>query len=472
VNPQTPNQVDLDSLLAHTHDGVFAVDRERRLVLFNKGCEALTGYSAEEILGPMCRCSDVTHCHDEQGRSLAGRLCPGLTILRGEAPASRQKICLTTKAGQERWVETIYTTLYGADGQPECIIGVMRDISEAQEREEGWRQTNQSLQCELERVRGQMQAQYAFEGIISRSEAMKAVLDKARAACTNSSPILVTGENGTGKELVARTIHFNSQQKDGPFIPVSCFGASRDTIEAELFGSVRPAGEPESPGLFCAADGGTLFLDDVDCLPQGTQAKLLRAIQDRRVRPVGGVEHRPANPRVIAATRRPADMLRDLHYLLSVVPIEVPPLRSRKDDIPLIVQHLLVELGRQSGRQISEIDPEVWRLLVAHDWPGNIRELHNVVESTFVTGSGPVLRAEEFKLNTLASAGAAAMCTPTSPLLLDETLADVERRAILSALQRAVGQRSRAAKLMGISRSRLYRRMEALGILNHNGNSH
>ena len=447
------------------------LDKERRLVLFNKGCEELTGYSAAEVLGPMCRCSDVTHCQDEHGRSLTGRLCPGLLVLRGEGPASRQKICITTKSGQERWVETIYTSIYGADGHPECIIGVMRDVSEAQEREETWRVTNQSLQSELERVRGQMQAQYAFAGIISRSETMKSVLDKARGACQNSSPILITGENGTGKELLARVIHFNGQQKDGPFIPVSCFGTSRETIEAELFGSIQPAGQPERVGLFCAADGGTLFLDDVECLPQGTQAKLLRAIQDRRARPVGGINHRQASPRVIAATRRPAEMLRDLHYLLSVTTLEVPPLRNRKDDIPLIVQYLLDDLGRQTGRQITEIDPEVWQLLAAHDWPGNVRELHNAIESTLVTGGGSLLRADEFKLSTLVSASAATVSTPTGPLPLDETLADVERRAILTALQRARGQRSRAAKLMGISRSRLYRRMEALGILNGNGSS-
>ena len=481
------DNIGLDRLLSHTHDGVFALDSQRRYVLFNSACERLTGHDSSEVLGGSCGCVGITDCRDEQGRTLETTLCPGWAVLKGEVPTARQRMRIRTKSGEHRWVETGYTLLLGDDGRTECVIGVMRDISEAKEREDQWGETTKNLREEVARLRRHMYERYGFGGIVSRSPKMQAVLDKIHAACSSNVPVLITGENGTGKEMVARTIHFNGLQKEGPFVPVSCSGTSRESVEGELFG--RPVvgyAEPtlEHTGFFCAADGGTLFLEEVSSLPNNTQARLLRTMQDRSIGAIGSVEQHPVNARVIAVTNRaPSDLVssgklrEDLFYRLSVITIELPPLRLRKEDLPFLVEHFITEFGRTNGDQfatdfsqgdawgVKEIEPGVWPILEAHDWPGNVRELQNAVESALVKSRGEVLRAEDVSTAIRGRAYVRDQELDASPILLDDMLADIERRTILAGLRRARGQRSLAAKLMGISRSRLYRRMEALGIV-------
>lgn len=474
MNASTTQALSLDQLLASTQDGVFALNAQRQFVVFNPACERLTGYAAAEVVGTRCRCSDVTECQDEHGRPLAGRLCPGLAVFGGETPAARQRMRIRTREGGHRWIETAYTPVYGGRGTPELIIGVMRDVSEGVEREQEWRSALKNLREEIERLRTHMRERYGFAGIISRSPRMQVVLEKIHAACTNASPVLIVGEEGTGKEMVARTIHFNGLQKDGPFVPENCSATPRDLLDRELFGYARgsfPGASQDFSGLYAAADGGTLYLSDIGALPPGAQVKLLRAVQDRAVRPLGSATETPANIRLIAASRRPvADLLgsqilrEDLYYRLSVLTLELPPLRMRKEDIPFLVDHFLVQLNQEGTRQIQNVDPDVWAVLDEHDWPGNVRELQNVVETAFASGSGEVLTADDVAatIRQRAYLGQGKPAEQGAPL--DETLADVERRTILAALRKANGQRSLAARLMGISRSRLYRRMDALGI--------
>jgi PAS domain S-box-containing protein len=465
----------LDELLSHTHDGVFVIDKERRYILFNNACEKLTGYSAGEVLGETCGCVGITHCEDEQGQTLHKSLCPGWTVMQGEAPSARQRIRISTRGGDRKWVETYYTAVTNGAGRPECVIGVMRDVTEAKEREEKWAETTKKLRQEVDRLRGELQSRYGFSGIVTQSPRMQEVLERIQSACSNSAPVLITGENGTGKETVARAIHFNGLQKEGPFVALNCSGTSREMLEGELFGYKQGSfagASQDYAGLYLAAHKSTLFLDEIGALPTGTQAKLLRTMQERSVTPFGSVEPHSADVRVIAATNRsPGELVasgklrEDLFYRLSVITIDLPPLRSRKEDIPFLVDHFIREFNRHGTREVQEIEPGVWPVLESHDWPGNVRELQNTIETALVKGSGMVLRADDVSGAVRGRTFIRDAELENSPIVLDDMLADIERRTILAALRRARGQRSQAAKLMGISRSRLYRRMDALGIV-------
>ena len=462
----------LDALLSNLREGVFVLNGQREMVLLNPACERLMGCSAAEVAGQACRCSDLVQCQDEQGRTLTAQVCPGLAVFEGTVPASQRRLRITTRSGEERWVETSYTPLNDAEGRPELVIGVMRDISEAKEREETRTLTIDNLRQEVARLRGHMVERYGFSSIISQSPRMQVALEKIHTACQTSSPVLIVGEGGTGREMTARTIHFNGLQKEGSFVPVTCSGRNPDRLERDLFGGPPGNGSgADDAGLIAASDGGTMFLDDVGGLSNEVQAKLLRVMQDGAVRSLGSTTDRSVSTRVIVASRRSVqDMVasqrirEDFHYRFSVLTIELPPLRQRKEDIPLLTESFLTALNQQSARQVTGVGPEVWSLLSDHDWPGNVRELHHVIESAFAAGRGEALTGNEVRAALRERLAQAKARAGTASTPLDETLADVERRTILGSLRRARGQRSLAAKLMGISRSRLYRRMDALGI--------
>lgn len=465
--------VSLDDLLSNINDGVFVMDHNRQFVYFNAAAERLTGFTASEVIGTGCKCSDVTDCKDEHGRSLAGQMCPGLPVLSGEMPSNKMRVVITTKSGAARKIHAIYTGLGNLDGRPEFLIVVFRDIAEETEIEEQWLKTIAELRDEVERLRQHQREQYGFAGVISRSPRMQVVLERIRAACDNSSPVLICGEPGTGKEMIARTIHCNGIQKNAPFVTFNVSAMSPDRIDGELFGYVAgsmPGATNGYTGLYLAADEGTLFIKDIDRLPASTQVRLLQSIQDRAVRAIGSTSATPASVRVVAGTSRSIEELvsagalrEDLYYRLNVITIEIPPLRLRKEDIPVLVEHFVRQHNGESTRQVSELSPEVWASLMSHDWPGNVRELQNVIESAFVAGKGTVLLPGVVNLAG-GHAGAGKAKDDAKAVSLDNILGDTERRAILTALRRAHGQRSLAAKHMGISRSRLYRRMEALGI--------
>lgn len=473
--------VSLDQVLANTSDGVFLLDDHQRVVYFNPGCERLTGFRAEEILASGRPCSEITQCQDAQGRVLAGGLCPAREVFEGSRPSARQVMRITTKDGGLRWVETLYTRLRDPSDGPGYLIGVMRDVEDRMEREDEWRQTIGELRTEIERFRQQMREHYGFASIVTRSPAVRPALEKARAACANNSPVLVCGEAGTGKGVIARTIHQHGQQKDGPFVSFNVSATAKDRIEAELFGyqrgSVAGASE-DHQGCYAAADDGTLFIEGVDRLPDSAQVKLLQALYSKSVRPLGATEPIPVQTRVIASTHRPVkdlfasgELREDLFHRLSVITIEMPPLRVRKEDIPLLVEQFIDQLNGQGTRQVEEIADEVWDVLQSHDWPGNTEELQNVLESAFAAGMDRVLHVEE--IHFPASGGSAMAARElthgdVAPVPLDDMMADFEREAILGALRRARGQRSLAARMLGISRSRLYRRMDVLGIVPKN----
>jgi DNA-binding NtrC family response regulator len=324
-------------------------------------------------------------------------------------------------------------------------------------------------------------SRYGFERIVSRSVRMRAVFDRANAAARSDTPVLIVGETGTGKELVARAIHSNSRRGKRPFVPINCAALPRDLVESELFGHRRGAFSgalADHPGLFVSGHCGTLFLDEVSELPLEAQAKLLRVLQDGEVRPVGGLDSRRVDVRIVAASNRTLPAMRDgrmrqdLFYRLSVLVIEIPPLRDRREDLPLLVAHFLRSLDDRNVRHVSGIDPQALDLLAAYDFPGNIRELENLVEGLTVTlpPERETIRAEDVR-GWLRRRGVSSTARMSDATQMPLRLEDLEKWAIGEALRQAHGNKSRAAQMLGISRDTLYRKMHELDLASDSSES-
>jgi len=379
-------------------------------------------------------------------------------------------MCIRRGDGNSVWVETVYVPIKDTSGRVECVLGVMRDVSDSKHREDSLRGVIDNLRDEVGRLREEIQEQYGIDSILARSAAMKTVLEKIRTAAASNRPVLISGESGSGKEWVARAIHHAGMQKDGPFLSSACVTSFPERIEQELFGEVRNGSGDITPGLLCNESEGTLYLGEITGLTDESQVYLLRALQSRRVRPRGADRELPVTARVVAATEQNVteaisrgELRQDLFYGLNVISIEIPPLRERREDIPYLVGHQIDLYNEQHLRAIQGVEDRAWALLMAYDWPGNVRELHNAVESAMAVGTGAMLRAEDLPAEVRGETLTVIGDSP-SQLNLDRSLRDLERQVIGNALRHAGSQRSRAAKLMGISRSRLYRRMDALNI--------
>jgi DNA-binding NtrC family response regulator len=320
------------------------------------------------------------------------------------------------------------------------------------------------LQAENSLLREQLRTRPGFGGLIGVSERMQRVYKMIQKVSQHEYPVLILGESGTGKELVARSIHFSGPRKDRPFAPVDCSSLVPTLIESELFGYVKGAftgAQHGKQGLLEAAQGGTLFLDEIGDMPVDLQAKLLRALQEHEVKPVGSTERRRIDIRVIAATNRDLDAAvragtfrQDLYFRLNVVQVKLPPLRERKSDIPLLVMSFLEKFSdpQRSGRTVSE---EAMRRLIAYDWPGNVRELENAIERAVALGSGPLLQVADLPSNLQYSASERA---PEKDELLP--LEELERRAILRTLRETSGDKMAAARILGIGKTTLYRKLK------------
>jgi DNA-binding NtrC family response regulator len=313
-------------------------------------------------------------------------------------------------------------------------------------------------------LREQLRTRPGFGGLIGVSAKMQRVYRLIEKVSQHNYPVLILGESGTGKELVAGSIHFCGPRRSRPFVPVDCTALVPTLIEAELFGYVKGAftgASHNKQGLLEAAGNGTLFLDEIGDLPFDLQAKLLRALQEKEVKPVGSTDRVPISTRVIAATNRDLEasvrqgtFRQDLYFRLNVVQIKIPPLRERKSDIPLLVSAFLEKFSDHGGptRTISE---DAMARLIAFDWPGNVRELENAIERAVALGSGPILHVGDLPTNLQQGTGERM---PQSDELLP--LDELERRAILRALREASGDKLAAARLLGIGKTTLYRKLK------------
>jgi DNA-binding NtrC family response regulator len=320
------------------------------------------------------------------------------------------------------------------------------------------------LRQENQLLREQLRTRPGFGGLIGVSERMQRVYKMIEKVSQHEYPVLILGESGTGKELVARSIHFSGERKSRPFAPVDCSALVPTLIESELFGYVKGAftgAVQAKQGLLEAAQGGTLFLDEVGDLPVDLQAKLLRVLQEREVKPVGSTERRPLDVRIIAATNRDLEAAirngsfrQDLYFRLNVVQIKLPPLRERKSDIPLLVTSFLDKFTdpQAPARTISE---DAMRRLVAYDWPGNVRELENAIERAVALGSGPIVHVGDLPSSLQYPSSERA---PEKEELLP--LEELERRAILRMLRETGGDKLAAARMLGIGKTTLYRKLK------------
>lgn len=313
-------------------------------------------------------------------------------------------------------------------------------------------------------LREQLRTRPGFAGLIGVSPKMQRVYRLVEKVSQHTYPVLILGESGTGKELVARSVHFSGPRRARPFVPVDCSALVPSLIESELFGHVRGAftGAMHSKqGLMEAADGGTLFLDEIGEMPIDLQAKLLRAIQEKEVKPVGSTERVSISTRVIAATNRNLESAiregkfrQDLYFRLNVVQIKLPALRERKTDIPLLVNYFLEKFA-EGDRGIRTISEDAMTRLLAYEWPGNVRELENVIERAVALGSGPILHVGDLPTNLHYGSGE-RIVTNDEPVSLKE----LERRAVVRALREAGGDKVAAARLLGIGKTTLYRKLK------------
>jgi two-component system response regulator HydG len=365
--------------------------------------------------------------------------------------------------------ETVVMTGYASiDSAVECMRAGAFDYLEKPFSDP--RRVLQTLARALERRRlrvrnreleGELGRRSALERVIAHSPAMKRVLQTVRDLAGNESTVLIQAESGTGKELLARAIHETSPRSAGGFVPVDCGALPEGIIEGELFGYVRGAftgALRDAPGLIRSAHGGTLFLDEIGELPVNLQAKLLRAIQEREVRPLGASQAEPVDVRIVAATHRDlaADVRTgrfraDLFYRLRVVSLALPPLRERLEDVPVLASHFLERAA--AGTKVVGLEPEALERLMAQRWEGNVRELENTIEAAVALAQGPRVTAADLRLGTAPSAPAPA------PEGIALSLAAFERACLDEALGRSQGDVRAAAKLLGIGRSTFYRKL-------------
>jgi two-component system nitrogen regulation response regulator NtrX len=308
--------------------------------------------------------------------------------------------------------------------------------------------------------------------MVGESYAMHQLREQVAMAAPTNGRVLIFGENGTGKELVARTVHALSRRRQGPFVEVNCAAIPEELIESELFGHVRGAftgAVADRRGKFELADGGTIFLDEIADMTLKTQAKVLRALQEQVVEPVGGTSRVRVDTRVLAATNKdlPAEIKggrfrEDLYFRLNVIPIFVPPLRDRREDIPLLAEHFTAVLAREYGRRVKILDESALAVLDRYSWPGNVRELRNVIERLMIMVPGDSINARDL---VFLDGGAAAGGADEPPVLpLHDAREQFEREYILRILAQQQGNISRTADVLGVERSNLYRKMRALGI--------
>ena len=385
------------------------------------------------------------------------RKVDGLAVLKATKEFSPRTVVLvvTAFASTETAVEAMKLGAYDYVTKPFKLDELKLTVANALERRR-LQEENQALKRQLRRERG-------FDNFVGRSPKILDVFETIRKTADSGSTVMITGESGTGKELVAQALHWESARRNGPFVSVNCGAVPEMLMESELFGHLKGAftgAVANTEGLFAAADGGTLFLDEITEIPQTVQVKLLRAIQERQIRRVGDTRDVKIDVRLIAASNRDlgkavADgiLREDLFYRLNVIPIHLPPLRDRREDIPLLVARFMKKLGPEVGREVRGVTPEAVAVLEQYHWPGNIRELENVVERALVLGSSDTLTADALPASVRQPRDRddVPVELPSDGIDLEATLDRIERRYIQLALDRVGGVQTRAAELLRVS---------------------
>jgi two-component system response regulator AtoC len=363
-------------------------------------------------------------------------------------------------------IEAMKAGAYDYISKPFKQDEVLIALTKAEERE--------SLRRENRALKEAMRKEQTFHGILGKSEAINKVFSIIGKVADYKTTVLIQGESGTGKELVARALHTGSSRKNKPFIPLNCGAIPETLLESELFGHKKGAftdAHADKKGIFAEADQGTLFLDEIGELPLTLQVKLLRVLQEGRIRPLGATRDQPVDVRVVAATVR--DLGRevaenrfrdDLYYRLNVLQINVPPLRDRRDDILLLVEHFIERNNGRLGTKIRELDPHARKVLLNHPWPGNVRELENTIERAVVLAEGDLITVADLPERMRAPADPVAASLSTGELSIKKTARFMEKTLIRRALDKTGGNRTAASKLLEISHRALLYKIKDYGI--------
>ena len=434
----------MDVILDSIADGVFTIDNEKNITSFNKAAEKITGITRKYAIGQ--KCFDVLHAN----------ICQTACALEKTLKTGKEIIDLPINVlnSKGKTIPVSISTAVLKDKKGKIMGGVetFRDLSS------------------LEKLRKEISRQYTFEDIISKDHEIQKIFDVLPDIAESDSTILIQGASGSGKELFARAIHNLSHRKDKPYIIVNC-GALPDTLlESELFGYVKGAftdAKKDKPGRFALAEGGTLFLDEVAELSTALQVKLLRVLQQKEYEPLGATQPQKANVRIIAATNQELSQLlargtfrEDLYYRLNVIKIELPPLSQRREDIPLLVDHFINQFNLKKGKKIMGVSDKTMSMLMQHEFPGNVRELENLIEHAFV-----LCHSSQIKLAHLPKEFAEKFREERKNIpRATDRLKETEAQIISDVLKKHSGNRSKAAKELGIDKSTLWRKIKKFNL--------
>jgi PAS domain S-box-containing protein len=439
--PITVNTTDI--ILESISDGVFTVDHDWRVTSFNRAAEEFTGIPREEAIGR--RCCEVFRA------SMCETECALRHTMDSGKPIINKSAFIVDANGRRIPISVSTALLRDTQGNIAGGVETFRDLSLVEE------------------LRKEIEQRYEVGDMVSRSALMQKLFDILPQVAASDATVVIEGETGTGKELLARALHNLSPRKNQPFVAINC-GALPDTLlESELFGYKAGAftgADKDKPGRFARAEGGALFLDEIGDVSAALQVRLLRVLQEKTYEPLGGTQSVKTDVRVIAATNKSlAELVKDgqfrqdLYYRINVVRLELPPLRKRKEDIPLLVDRFIRRFNQTQGRAVAGVSPEAMALLMAHDYPGNIRELENIIEHAFVICPDAAIGARCLP-ESLVGKHSPGVPLPTSGF--DSTVKAAEAQAILDALSQCGGNRNEAAKALGMHKSTLFRKIKAL----------
>lgn len=441
IEAKDQTQIILDSIA----DGVFTVDADLKVTSFNRSAETITGIKKEEAIGR--RCWEVFRA------SICEKRCSLKHTMSTGRPVVNQAIYIVNLQGDQIPVSISTALLKDESGKVIGGVETFRDLSVVAE------------------LRKELTRRHSFQDIISKNKEMQRLFGVLEQVSESDATILLEGESGTGKELFAKAIHALSPRKTGPLITINCGSLPDTLLESELFGYEKGAHSTafkDKPGRLAAADGGTLFLDEIGDVSPALQVRLLRVLQDKTYEPLGSTKSLKTNVRIVAATNKSLDELveagkfrQDLYYRINVVKLVLPPLQERKEDIPLIVEHFIRRFARLSGKEIQGLTPEVMPVLMAHDFPGNIRELENIIEYATVVCKNGLIGIEHLP-DYLKKAKEAGAKHPSDEK--KTSLKDVERSYLYEALSRNQWNRSATAAEMGVHPTTLWRKMKRLQI--------
>ena len=432
----------IDTILDSIADGVFTVDHDWRITSFNRAAEEITGVPREDAVGQFCR------------EVLKADVCDRQCVLRYTKETGREVVNRTVHIinarGQRLPVSISTAILKDETGQAIGAVETFRDIS----REED--------------LRKKLEEKYTFQDIVSKSHKMREIFDLLPDVAASTSTVLLQGESGTGKELFAQAIHNLSPRSRRPFVAVNCAALPDTLLEAELFGYKAGAftdAKKDKPGRFKLADQGTLFLDEIGDISPALQVRLLRVLQEKIYEPLGGVESIRHDARVIAASNRDLQELvkegrfrEDLYYRINVLKLVLPPLRERMEDVPLLIDHFIRIFNALQDKSLQGVDDQALACLMAYHYPGNVRELENIIERAFILCKSGIIQRRD--LPEFLRAGREDEVEPPD----HTTFREVEAAFLINALKRNNGNRAQTARELGIHKSTLFRRIKALGI--------